>query len=506
MRILLALTALCSAGGALGAPALRSGPMVGSATQFETTIWLQTEGPAEAQVRYWPEGEPGEVAFSAPVTTAKADAFVAKCIVGPVEPGRRYAYEVLLDGEVARPQFREGYTGGTGAIALTFATPPLWRFREEGHRVFDFTLGFGSCYYNNDDASGQDRLNGPPYGSEFEIFESIYEKHPDAFVWLGDNVYLREDDWSTRSGLHYRWSRDRARAELRPMLATIPQYFIWDDHDYGPNDIGFSFWNKGQSTEAFRLFTANPSYGLPELPGIFTFFNWGDVNVYLLDNRTYRTAGAAKSEPYVERQMLGRPQIDWLIDLMKWSEGQRNPRDSYPLSFHLVCVGNQVLSPFSKDNLANYGAEWDYLFERLVHEGLNGVIFVTGDVHFGEVSRREIIGGGDPAGGAPGLDGQRYTYFDVTSSSLTAGSWAGAPAEANPYRYDIFPGEADRAGQHNFVLLRFTGASLGERQVAIEFYDKDGRLLNQAPGAPAGTVTAESIIRAHDFRLPPGAR
>ncbi|MFW6353585.1 MAG: alkaline phosphatase D family protein [Verrucomicrobiota bacterium] len=254
--------------------------------------------------------------------------------------------------------------------------------------------------------------------------------------------------------------------------------------------MGAAFWNKGQATDAFKLFTANPTYGLPELPGIFTFFNWGDVNVYLLDNRTYRTEADIVGEPHLTPQMMGREQVDWLVNLMKWADGQKGDRQSYPLSFHLVAVGNQVLSPHSSDSLPNYEEEWRYLFERLTTEGLHNVIFVSGDVHFGEVSERSFT-----VEGTEGTAPEVFTYYDVTTSPLTAGSWAGSSPERNPYRRDIFPGEMDRVGQRNFMLLRFTGDTLAERQVAIEFYDTAGKLLNQAPDAPDGTVTEASIIR-----------
>jgi alkaline phosphatase D len=490
--LLLVFVTFCLPLSNLAAQGLKSGPMVGAANMFETTIWVQTDGAADVSVRYWPEGNEALSAVSDGVPTEKATAFVAKCIVGPVKPGLDYAYEVLINGKPVYPTYRDAYRAGP--IHPTFATPPLWRFRQGGHQVFDFTIGFGSCYYANDPESKQDRQNSDPYGSGFEIFESIYEKAPDAFVWLGDTIYLREDDWSTRTGLHYRWSESRTLPHIRPMLATIPQYFTWDDHEYGPNDIGAAFWNKGMATEAFHLFTANPSYGLPELPGIFTFFNWGDANFYLLDNRTYRTEADVTGGKHIERAMHGKAQIDWLINLMKWAEGQSGSRQSYPLNFHIVCTGNQVLSPHSSDSLPNYPDEYQYLFDRLTEEQINGVIFVSGDVHFGEVSQRDFPG--ETEDGTP----VTFTYFDVTSSSLTAGSWPGAAAERNPHRYDIFPGENDRAGQNNFVLLRFEGSSLSNRQVKIEFYDTAGTLLNQKEGAAAGVVTDASIIRAKDYR------
>lgn len=470
--------------------------MLGAPDLYASIIWLQTTEAAEAQIRYWPamaKAKSGAV-VTEPLQTNKATAFVAKIPVGPLQAGETYNYEVLIDGRKATPTFSDTHPQAGEPIPLTFTAPKLWRYREGGHQPFDFTLGFGSCAYTNDPESQQDRLGGTPYGGQYHIFESIYARAPDAFVWLGDAVYLNEGDWASNAGIHHRWTRGRSVPQLAPLLANTPQYFIWDDHEFGPNDIGNAFWNKAATTEAFKLFTANPSYGLPETPGIFTYFNHGDANVYLLDNRTYRTEADIVGEPHIEKQMLGKAQVDWLINLMKWADGQARPGGSYPARFHIVCVGNQVISPAHRDNFPHYKKEWKYLFDRLMHENLNNVIFVSGDVHYGDVSEIQLTGGGNAAEGKPGIAGKTYTYYDVTTSSLTAGAWAGVPAEENPYRRDIFDGDADRVGQRNFMLLRFTGAKLKDRRVTIEFYDSDGKLLNQKAGAPAGTVTDASVL------------
>ena len=474
--------------------------MIGYSTMAETLIWVQTTEPATVAIEYWDVSDPDRLFRTDPVTTEKKTACVAKCIADQVSAGSEYAYRVRIDGNVETPMFRDGYKR-KGAIPLTFHTPPNWRFRENGHAIFDFEVGFGSCAYINQDG-GYDRLNGPPYGGEYRIFESIYEVKPDVFIWLGDNVYLREPDWTSRTGIYQRWTHDRSTPELRAMLATIPNYATWDDHDYGPNNSGWEFWNKEMTTEAFKLFHGNASAGLPELPGIFTFFNWGDVNFYLVDNRTYRTPDSVDStELGCPKSMLGKRQVDWLVDTMKYHQGQSSPRSSYPSNFNIVCIGNQVLSPYSEDNLPNYEEEWEYLFSRIMHEGINGVVFLSGDVHFSEVSKLVLTGGGEAVIGKTGVKGASYPFFDITSSPMTSGSWPGATPEQNPNRYDIFPGDADRVGQRNFATLRFVGP-LEDRTMTICFYDSDGNLINQKPGAEAGVTTDASVIRAKDLVAP----
>ena len=198
-----------------------------------------------------------------------------------------------------------------------------------------------------------------------------------------------------------RWTHNRSLPHLRGLLATTPNYAIWDDHDYGPNNSGWDFWNKEQATQAFTIFNGNPSAGLPDLPGIFTFFNYGDVNFYLLDNRFYRNGQDSLEAFDREKDLLGKEQVDWLISSMKYWQGQSR---SYPANFNMVCIGNTVLSDngLSENYALYYNKEWQYLIDRIMAEGIDGVVFLSGDVHFSEVSVFEATGGGEPGRDRPG--------------------------------------------------------------------------------------------------------
>jgi alkaline phosphatase D len=471
---------------------LQSGPMIGHASMAEVLIWVQTTGPAEVVIKYWIEGDRSKVFETTPVKTEKETAYVAKCLADEVRSDSSYAYEVWIDGEKVTPRFRDEFRDGS-AIPLSFSTPKNWRFREDGHQVFDLTIGFGSCAYINQEG-GYDRLsNENPYGAGYEIFESIYEVDPDIFVWLGDNVYLRETDWT----------HDRSIPHLRGLLANRPNYAIWDDHDYGPNDSGWDFWNKAQTTKAFNLFYGNPSAGLPTLPGIFTFFNRSDVNVYLLDNRFHRDGPEHLKAFDREKDLLGKKQVDWLISSLKYRQGQSTSGylPSYPSNFNIICIGNTVLGDTgSVDSYQLFDEELQYLMDRIMEEGIDGVVFVSGDVHFGEVNLVELKGGGQPGvPGKAGLKGKNYRFMEVTTSPLTAGSLGGP--EKNIHRYDIFPGEKDTVGVRNFATLSFHGP-LDDRHMTIRYYDTDGNLLNQKPGAEKGVPTEASVISANWLKAP----
>lgn len=472
---------------------LLNGPMVTHTTMHSVQVWAQLDSDGVAQLEYWLEDDPEISWLSQPKKGTLEDGYVVKLTASEgIFPGQHYAYRLLLGEErsPAYPKFRDGYTE-TGHIPLTFQSKPRWRWvpdetGDSKHSIFDFRIALGSCSYINQ--PGTDREGGKPYGSNYQIFESIYKKVPDIMLWMGDNVYYRENEFESRAGMIARWTEDRQTPELAPLLANSIHYATWDDHDYGPNNIGRNYWLKEQATEVFQLMWGNPSAGLPETPGIFTFVNWGDANIYLMDNRTYLTPSESQPELFGQpKAMLGREQVDWLVDHLAWAQSQSaTDFKSYPARFNLIVLGNQVLTQSEHpDNYRNYPEEWEYLMDRIVAEGIRGVVFLSGDVHFGEVNQIEHRWGNQSA-----------TLLEVTSSPLTAGAWPGS--KSNDARLDIFDGEADRVGQNNFVTLDFTGP-LEDRKMIIKYWDSDGKLLNQKKGAEAGIPTDASIIRANDL-------
>jgi alkaline phosphatase D len=56
----------------------------------------------------------------------------------------------------------------------------------------------GSCAYIN---QPEYDLAGKPYGGDYNIFTNMAEQKADIMLWLVDNLYLREPDWNTWSGI-----------------------------------------------------------------------------------------------------------------------------------------------------------------------------------------------------------------------------------------------------------------------------------------------------------------
>lgn len=280
---------------------LQSGPMVGYSAMREVSLWVQTKAPAKVKFSYWNVNNTGKKFATKEISTKEDEAFTAKLIAGNLEPGQTYNYALYINGKkIARP------------YELKFQTQKLWQWRGDPP---EFSFATGSCLYVNEEV--YDRP-GKPYGSDYGIMKSIYEKHPDFMVWLGDNWYYREADWDSWSGILKRITHTRSLPELQPLLGSVHHYSIWDDHDFGPNDSDRGFWNKDKTLTAFKLFIPNPSFGINGKPGITTFFQWGDVDFFLMDDRYYRTPDGRKTDK--ERGILGDEQIQWLVDNLSVSK------------------------------------------------------------------------------------------------------------------------------------------------------------------------------------------
>jgi alkaline phosphatase D len=405
---------------------IQSGPMVGYSEMKEVAIWLQTKKPAKVKIKYWETANPKMVFETFEQIADPYHGFTAHLIADKVDEGKQYTYEVWIDGKKVNIPYE-----------LSFQTQKLWAWRTDPPA---FKLALGSCNYVAD--SAYDRP-GKPYGGDYEIFKSIRAKDPDLMLWLGDNTYLREADWGTQTGINYRYTHSRSIPELQELLGSTHHYAIWDDHDYGPNDADRSFINKQLTLQAFKDFWANPNYNATGQGGITGTFVWNDAQFFLMDDRWFRTSNKRITGT---KEMLGKAQIEWLIDALKYS----------PATFKFIAVGNQVLSDLAQyENMAMYAEERAALIKAITDEQIPGVIFLTGDRHQTELTQLNREG--------------TYPLRDLTVSPLTSSANSKTKDEKNTLRVaDTFIGE------RNFAILEFTGKRK-ERVLTIVIYDTFGK-------------------------------
>lgn len=409
-------------------PRLVAGPMPGYSAMRATTIWLQGSSPAEVMLEYWPEQQPEQLRSTVPQALTAGQQYTAHIDITGLQPGTRYGYRVLLDGE---PQGLPREPG--------FQTQPLWQWRTAPPA---FRMLAGSCAYINDAAFDRP---GKPYGGRYGIFEHMAGQSPDMMLWLGDNVYFREADYDSRWGMAERYRHTRALPQLQTLLQSTHHYAIWDDHDYGANDANASFPLKDYSLELFRRYWANPAYGLPDTPGVFTGFTFRDIDFFLLDDRYYRNADNAPETP--AKGMLGAAQLAWLKDALLHS---RAP-------FKLIANGSQMLNnKTGHEGWNHFGNERSRFLAWLEETGIPGVLFLSGDVHYSALFRMERD--------------QAYPLYELSCSPLTAGLRTRDFPTGNPL---LVPGT--RVRERNYCQLDFSGPAAA-RLLTISVFDADGKL------------------------------
>ncbi|MCK8520106.1 alkaline phosphatase family protein [Aquimarina sp. D1M17] len=413
---------------ALAQDLVQSGPMVGYSTMREVLLWVQTTKTAQVHFEYYEKEQPKQRYQTEKHLTAANNGHVAKLVANKVLPGKTYSYELYIDGKKVERNY-----------PMEFQSQTLWQWRTDPPEV---NFAIGSCNYVNEE---QFDRPGKPYGSDHDIFSSIHKKNPDFMLWLGDNTYLREVDWNSRTGFLHRYTHTRSLPELQPLLASTHHYAIWDDHDYGPNNADSSYWLKDTASEIFKLFWGNPNYDIINKGGITGYFQWADLDFFLLDNRYFRTSNNNFTG---KREMLGKAQIDWLINALASS---RAP-------FKFIAVGGQVLnSEAMYENYATYPEERQYLLDKIREAKIEGVIFLDGDRHHTGLSRMWE-------------SNSVYPLYDLTCSSLTAGS------NNNREKLNVYKLEETLVGQHNYGILNVSGPRK-ERVLNIKIFDKEGNEL-----------------------------
>ena len=378
-----------------------------------------------------------------PLTLSVLDSAFQRILVLPMtDLALGNCFEAEITG--LEPGVEYGYYIGTPAgkaisDTLKFNTQPLWQYRTDPPEL-NFLIG--SCTYINEPA--YDRP-GKPYGGGYGIFETMASEAYDAMIWLGDNIYLREVDFSSLSGFVHRYTHARSIPEMQPLLAKGAHYAIWDDHDFGPNDCDGSWLHADWSLKAFNAFWPNPESGLPSAPNLnVSQFLYGDVEFFLLDNRSHRVNHTMGPD---RRQILGKEQREWLVHAL------RNSR----APFKMLAIGGQMVSDAAiYENFAQFPEERDWLFEQIDELGIRGVIFLTGDRHNSELSKIKLPGGN--------------WVYDITVSPLTSGSYD-HEHEPNTNRES-----GTMVGVRNYGVLKVSGPRK-ERSLEVTVKNATGEAL-----------------------------
>ncbi len=324
-------------------PRILQGPMLGDTTSDSTIIWMRASDAHRIEVEYSTDLTLKGATRSIAIDASPDQDYIVRIPLQGLSPATSYAYRVLLDGKPDR------YA----------RSPRVFRTLPTGNAPL--RLAFGSC--------ARRILDGRQ-----PIFEAIAAAQPDGFFWVGDHVYI---DSLAPLAFEHEYQLQRSVPSAQAMLGSVPQWAIWDDHDYGLNNGDRTSPVRELGLATFKKYWANPAYGLPEAPGVFFRKRIAQIECFFLDGRSYRDPSGQPDGP--SKTQLGTVQKAWL---------KRVLRDSDAAFKLLISGGGWATSGGDKfdESWGAYRHERDEIFDFVRDERIGGVVLLSGDVHRGELN------------------------------------------------------------------------------------------------------------------------
>ncbi len=313
-------------------------------------------------------------------------------------------------------------------------------------------IAFGSCAFQ---------------WAEQSILQTVVAASPDVYLSLGDAIYGDFDGKTTfqvtPESLRAEWRKLGDNPDWQQLVSEVPIVEgTWDNHDYGHHSAGAEFPLKEESKEIFLDFFGEPADSERRgRPGIFDASIYGPagrrVQIVLLDTRTFKSPPVLAERPEGAAGSLGKyaPNEDPEATLLgaaqwRWLEAQFRQ----PAEVRLIASSGQVVTDEKgMDEWGNYPLERRRLFELIAKTGANGVVFLSGNVHFAEISA---------------TDEGPYRLFDFTSSGLTHVNEEYAKA---PNRYRVAGPFVDL----NFGLVEIDWEAAGGPVLALAAIDVEGQ-------------------------------
>lgn len=306
------------------------------------------------------------------------------------------------------------------------------------------TIAFGSCGHQSDPQP---------------VLEQVANLKPDLFIYLGDNIY---SDTYSMDTLRMNYEILRAKPEFQKLASSTEIMATWDDHDYGWNDSGRHYPFREQSKDIFLDFFPVADSAIRQHAGIYhtrTLLGKKILQVIMLDLRTFRDKllpyngnrrGDARFNytldysPYesADSTMMGEQQWRWL------EEQLRIPAD-------LRVIGSSTQFGITHNGYeawANFPHEQKRMLELIRKTRASGVIFLSGDVHYAEISRIT----------EPGL----YPVYDVTASGITS-TWDFATPNDNRIDGPVM--------ENHFGLLKIDWDS-DDPKITMQIHDVSGKI------------------------------
>lgn len=355
------ITGTYIAGETAEAAYITHGPVVGGVAAKKAKIFLRTNEGASVKVEYGTNPNLLNSLMTGTFQTSATKNFTKIIALSGLNPRTTYYLNVHVNGV---PQFSSPYP--------SFKTFPA----TTDPKQFKFTILTDFKNQNNVSQTFLTFLNASQEGAVFTFIGGDFD-HRDPTT-LGQKRGMFKDLYNPNSlGL-----ADFVNGILRRM----PIVHHWDDHDAGGNNIDktYPYWNR-----SYRVFQEYvPTYNLPLVNyGIWQHFIYAHVDFFVLDNRSQRDPNIDpddENKSMLDGNNLGlNGQLEWL------KQGLLNSTAKWKIIFSSV-----VTNPTTKhsDSWGGFQTEWGNLKRFIQDNGINGIVFISGDLHMGGIDNGTASG------------------------------------------------------------------------------------------------------------------
>ncbi|HRB00299.1 MAG TPA: alkaline phosphatase D family protein [Ignavibacteria bacterium] len=354
---------------------IESGPIVGAVTENSATFLVKPVNSSSVRIQLSEDSSFTEPFYTEEINTDQNNFNFTKIQISNLSPGVKYFYRAVIDGAV---------------------TDRIHSFKTfSAEKNYNFSFGFGSCQQG--------------YGATSpDIFPVIAEDSLRFFIQTGDWTYPDFSDL----GRGYNQSMDKLEESYRErydysypfnsgVLSMMPVSYLYDDHDFAGNDADGTNAYKLNSVKAYSMFFPHYELDNPD-NGIWQKFRFGDVEFFLPDLRTQRSANAdaidaeGKFNPPAGHSILngftidGEDQKTWLENSLKNSDAKWkviistvifNPRYSEALKNEQLGIMFPKVQKGIIDKWAGYPEDTEFLIDIIKNNDIKNVIMVSGDSH-----------------------------------------------------------------------------------------------------------------------------
>ena len=423
----------------------------GDVTNQSAKVWSRVnDQPAQMNVEYDTNAN-----FSNPLSkAAQANSttdFTAQAKLDGLKPDTQYYYRVWFSASNIVNNTNNDTSNDLSATSDiaeqievgTFRTAPSFNMSSNSSSSNAFSFIWGA------DLGGQNYCRNADEGG-YSIFKSMQSLSPDFFIANGDMIYADgacptqgpvfnnstnnqtitwtnipgdfksiadpSVDWNNvtevRSIFLEHWKYNRNDTYIKEFLSNVSMYSQWDDHEI-INDFGSKWpdWNlfstdrEGypnivkEGRNAFLYYSPvgsdnNNNIDTENDPDthIYRSFNWGkDLDLFIIDARSYRSQNHIADTPDSNKTMLGEEQLQWLKQELSnsnatWKVISSDVPISIPTGSNASILGRDGWANGNETNNYSYytGFERELtdLLRFIDEQGMKNIVFITTDVHF----------------------------------------------------------------------------------------------------------------------------